>query len=52
MDGLNAILSVVAGILAVIAGALPLIAYRNERKRQKNENISGVPGNQAKPDGP
>jgi len=52
MDGLNAVLSVIAGILAVVAGALPLIAYRNERRRQKDENVSGIPTGQAKPDGP
>ena len=52
MDGLNAILSVIAGILAVVAGALPLIAYRAERNKSKDDNTSKTPTNQAKPDQP
>jgi hypothetical protein len=40
MDALIAILSVVAGVLAVIGAALPLIAYREERKKRKDDNTS------------
>jgi len=52
MDGLIAILGVVAGILAVIAAAIPLIPRRKKDEPPKDENISGKPIKQAEPDKP
>ena len=45
MEILIAILGVIASILAVVASALPLyIAYREERKKSKDENKPGQTG--------
>jgi len=46
MDGLIAILSVIAGILAVVAGTLPQI----EHKKLKDDNTSRTSTNQTKLD--